>query len=167
MRILVNVFIIVYLLGAWCWRAPDGTFWRTLILPLSTAMEWLGLTQNWSMFTPDPSQVGSDLQVVIRRRSGNAILWEPPRMDALSRWQAFRQFRYRTYSSVIMANWAASARRPLADHLLRKFDLGDDPAVEILFTTVECPVAAPGGTVAAEGPARTVFYTFTPGAGAP
>lgn len=167
MRILTNAFIIVYLLGAWCWRTPNGTFWQTLIRPVNAALDWLGLTQNWSMFTPDPSQCGSDLQVVIRRRSGSAVVWEPPRMDALSRWQAFRQFRYRSYSSVIMAEWAAASRVPLARYLLRKFELGDDPAVEILFTTLDRPVAALGGEAAAEGPTRIVFYTFTPGAGAP
>ena len=159
-RWAVNAFILLYLFVTWAWRHPPGTFGRVATEPVVHIVRWLGLGQHWSMFTPNPASVGADLQVIVKRKSGAAIVWEPPRLDAVSRWRAFRLFRYRTYANAIMSTWAESSRATLADYLLRKYDFGDDPAVEIVYTWLERPVPAPGEAVAADPPRRVTFFTF-------
>ena len=160
MRTLTNVFIVAYLVVAWCWRADKGTFAHALVRPVRPLIDWLGLGQNWSMFTPDPALSGNDLQVIVKRRSGGAIVWEPPRMDTLSPWHAFRAFRYRGFANSLMSDRAGDAKPALAAYLLRKYDFGDDPAVAIVFTVVERPIAALGDLAPGGPPTQSVFCTL-------
>ncbi len=163
---LIDLFIITYLLVAWCWRAQGGTFWHAIVRPVAGLVEWLGLGQNWSMFTPDPALSGSDLQVIIKRRSGAALVWEPPRMDTLSRWAAFRSFRYRGFANTLMTDRAGDCKPALAAYLLRKYDFGDDPAAEIIFTRIDQPIAPPGRAEPVDRPTPSIFYTFVVPGGA-
>ena len=159
MRVIIDIFIVVYLFVAWSWRQPAGTFGRVATEPLVTFLRWSGFGQDWSMFTPDPPVSGADVQIIIKRASGSAIVWEPPRMTALSRWGAFRNFRYRTYANAILSTWAADTARPaVADYLLRKYQFGSDRPVEILYTWIEQPIAPPGETEAAPQ-ARSIFHS--------
>jgi len=32
---LIDLFIITYLLVAWCWRAQGGTFWHAIVRPVA------------------------------------------------------------------------------------------------------------------------------------
>ena len=160
MEVLTNVFIVAFLVAAWCWRAGEGTFAHAIVRPIRPLIDWLGLGQDWSMFTPDPALSGNDLQVIITRRSGKSIVWEPPRMDELSPWNAFRTFRYRGFANSLMSDRVGDAKPALADYLLRKYDFADDPAIAIVFTVIDRPIAAPGQLVPAEPPAQSVFYTF-------
>jgi hypothetical protein len=159
-RIITDAFIVAYLVIAWCWRAGEGTFSHRLVRPIRPLVDWLGLGQNWSMFTPDPALSGADLQVIVKRRSGGALVWEPPRMDTLSPWRAFRSFRYRGFANSLMSDRSGDCKPALAEYLLRKYDFGDDPAVEIVFTLIDRPIAAPGSAEAAGPPTQSVLDTF-------
>ena len=159
MQAVIDLFILAYLFVAFAWRQPAGTFGRVATEPLVTFIRWSGLGQDWAMFTPDPPVGGADLQIIIKRASGAAIVWEPPRMHALSHWRAFRQFRYRGHANAVLSTWAADqARSSVADYLLRKYDFGDDPPVEIVYTYVQQKVAPPGGAEV-EPPVRHIFLT--------
>ena len=159
MRLIIDLFIIAYLFVAWAWRQPAGTFGRVATEPLITFLRWSGFGQDWSMFTPDPPVAGADVEIIIKRASGSAIRWQLPRMIALSRWGAFRNFRYRTYANAILSNWAAATVRPaVADYVLRKYEYGDDHPIEILYTWIAQPVAPPGDTAAA-APTQSVFHS--------
>ncbi len=160
-RPIINVFIAVYLFVAWAWRHPVGTVGRLATEPLVRVVRWLGLGQDWSMFTPNPAFTGADLQVIVKRRSGAALVWEPPHTEDLSGWGAFRFFRYRAYANAMMSSWAAGSRASLAEYLLRKYDFGDDPPVEVVYTWIEQPIAPPGAADASGAPVRSVFYTIT------
>lgn len=157
-RSAIDLFIACYLFVAWFWRHPEGSFGRVATEPLVPLVRWLGLGQNWSMFTPNPAQSGADLEIIIRRRSGAAVQWQPPRMQDLSAFGAFRHFRYRAYANAMMASWALPARSTLAHYLIRKYDFGDDPAVEVVYTWLERPIAPPGGTALDAPPIRAVFH---------
>jgi hypothetical protein len=158
---VIDVFIVAYLFVAWFWRHPSETFGRVVTAPIAPLVRWGGFGQNWSMFTPDPAVSGCDLQVVIKLRSGAALVWEPPRLDALTPWGAFRRFRYRGYANAMMSTWAGDCQPTLADYLMRKYDFSEDPPVEIVFTWVDRPIAPPGQEAVPQGPVRSVFYTVT------
>ena len=161
MRLAIDLFIAVYLFVAWAWRHPAGTFGRVATEPLVHFVRWMGLGQDWSMFTPDPAVSGADLQVIVKLRSGAAVVWEPPHLHALTAWGAFRFFRYRAYSNAMMSTWAADGRGTLADYLLRKYDFGDDAPVEVVYTWIERPIAPPGAAGDAPAPVRSVFHSVT------
>lgn len=157
-RILIDAFIVVYLFLAWAWRQPHGTLGHAATEPIARFVQWIGLAQDWSMFTPDPPFTGADLQVIVKLESGAAILWEPPRMEALSRRGAFRFFRYRAYANAMMSSWAIAGQPTLADYLVRKYESNGDRPVEVVYTWIERPIAPPGETVAPP-PARSIFLT--------
>ncbi|MEO8678212.1 MAG: hypothetical protein ABI665_04145 [Vicinamibacterales bacterium] len=155
----VDAFILAYLVVAWCWRLPAETPGHRLIQPIADWLVWAGLDQSWSMFTPDPPQAEHDLQAVIRRRSGSGVLWEPPSMRELSRWQAFLAFRYREYASSILTEEEEACQPALIDYLLRKYDLADDPPVEVVLWGRRTPVAGPGSAIAPGPPDNFVVHT--------
>ena len=80
-RPLIDAFIVAYLFVAWGWRHSVGTFGRIATEPFAGIVRWLGIGQDWSMFTPNPASYGVRLQIIIKRRSGAAIVWEPPRLE--------------------------------------------------------------------------------------
>ena len=145
MTLLIDAFILLYLVVAWSWRLPRQTAgWTIIIEPAAWWLRWAGLEQGWSMFTPDPPQADHHLQVIVRLRSGRAIVWEPPHMHAGSRWNAFVKFRYREYASAIVSDASSACRPALVDYVLRKYDTRGDPAVEVLLVCRRHPIAAPG-----------------------
>jgi hypothetical protein len=60
-----------------------------------------------------------------------------------------------------MSTWAIAARSTLADYLLRKYDLSDDPATEVLYTWTEQPLAPPGEPAAEAQPERSIFHVVS------
>ena len=82
------------------------------------------------------------------------------RYTPLSPWNAFRAFRYRGFANSLMSDRAGDAKPALAAYLLRKYDFGDDPAVEIVFTAIDRPIAAPGEPAPDGQPTQSVFYIF-------
>jgi hypothetical protein len=157
-RTAIDLFIAAYLFVAWCWRHPPGTAGHTLTAPLAGFVRWIGLGQNWSMFSPNPATASADLEVIIRRQSGAALVWTPPRLETLSRWRAFLWFRHRAHANAIMSGWAVAGRDTLASYLLRRHEFGDDPPAEVLYCWVERPMPAPGVSDPPPPPVRTVFH---------
>jgi hypothetical protein len=163
MTLAIDLFIAAYLLIAVCSHAPRQSFRNWLLRPVLPLVQGLGLGQSWTMFTPDPPRASRHLQVIVRREQGDALVWEPPRMDRLSRWQAFLRFRYREYASTILCGWAAPCRPALAEYLLRRYDFGDNAPVEVVLTYVERPVPPPGSADApvpeTRHPCRVIVHT--------
>lgn len=156
---LVDAFIVAYLVVAWCWWLPSETLGHRLIQPFAGWLIWAGFEQSWSMFTPDPPQADHDLQAVIRRHSGRGVSWEPPSMREQSRWRAFVTFRYREYVSSILTEEAESCQPALIDYLLRKYDLDGDPPVEVVLLCRRSPVPGPGSDRPSGAPDIFVVYS--------
>jgi hypothetical protein len=156
---VINAFIVFYLLTAWCWGLPAGTFCRSLIGPLSPLIRWLGLNQSWGMFAPDPCAVERDLQVIIKLQSGGALVWEPPRMATLSRAQAFLKFRHREYVTALLTEWGAPCRSALAKYLLRKYDFRDARPIEIVFARTAKPIGPPWQECPPVEPVTRIIFT--------
>lgn len=160
--ILINIFIAAYLIIAWAWHLPATTFLSALVRPLLPLIEWCGLWQDWSMFAPDPPTSRRDLQVFLTLQSGDAILWEPPRVETLSRWRAFVRFRYQEYASTLLCRSERAGRAALAEYLLRKYDLEGRPPLAVVFTYTHSPIPNPGEAAAAVAPTQVVFDIYTP-----
>jgi hypothetical protein len=161
MSALLDLFILAYLLVAFLWYLP-GAWLRSLVLtPLAAMISGLGFDQHWGMFAPDPPMSDRDLVVILELRSGAAIAWEPPRLHALSRGEAFLGFRYRSYEHDILYDEEVPAcRTALAEYLLRKYDFGLDPPRAVVFSYVDRPVAPPGQEER-NPTTRVVFFTHS------
>ena len=167
MTAIIDLFVLAYLLVALFWHLPGWSLWRIVLEPLAPLITWLGFEQHWGMFAPDPATSDRDLEVTLLLPSGAALLWEPPRLHALSRWDAFLGFRYRSYEHGILYGEGSSAcRAALAEYLLRKYDFGGDRPRAVVFSYIDRQVAPPGGKDPAPPPTRVVFYTHGSAEGA-
>jgi hypothetical protein len=156
---LVDLFILAYLLVAVLWYLPGSWLWSVVLTPLAPLVSAVGFDQYWGMFAPDPPTSDRDLVVIIVRESGAAITWEPPRLHALSRWEAFLGFRYRSYEhDILYDEEVATGREALAEYLLRKYDFGLDPPRAVVFSYVDRPIAPPGQEKR-DPTTRVVFFT--------
>ena len=168
MKAIVDLFVLSYLLGAVPWPSARGGLTRLLLDPVVALARFFGFEQHWGMFAPDPATSDRDLQVILRLPSGAALLWEPPRLHALSRWRAFLWFRYRSYEHAILYDEGGPAcRAALAEYLLRKYDFGDTRPRAVSFSYVDREIPPPGSSDPSPPPTRAAFYTHEPSKGRP
>lgn len=165
MTAIVDAFIVVYLVAAWCWRLTPGTIGHAIVAPALPILRWGGFEQIWTMFAPDPPQASHALRAVITLRSGRAIVWEPPAVERLPPWAALLEFRYREYASTMLSEAAAPCRPALIEYLLRKYDFGDDPPVQAVLVCERSPVAGPGACDQPRAPETLIVHGHVVGSG--
>lgn len=166
MTAITNLFVLAYVLVAFFWHLPGWRLWRIVFDSLAPPIRWLGFEQYWGMFAPDPATSDRDLVVVLKLPSGAGLVWEPPRLHELSWWDAFLEFRYRSYEHAILYGEGSSAcRAALAEYLLRKYDFGGDRPQAIVLSYVDRQLAPPGRKDPTPPPTRAVFYTHRPSEG--
>lgn len=156
---IIDAFVAVYLALAVYWNLPAASPGPRWIQPMADWLRWVGLDQRWMMFTPDPPQADRDVQAVIRRRSGRGVSWEPAPMRDLSRWRAFVAFRYREFATTLLEEDAAPCRPALVDYLLRRYDLDDDPPVEVVVVCRSVPVPGPGSDAQPDPPESYIVHS--------
>jgi hypothetical protein len=162
MTALIDLFVLAYLVVAVFWHLPGWRLWRMGLEPLAPVIRGLGFDQYWGMFAPDPATSDRDLVVILERRSGAALSWEPPRLHTLSRWDAFLAFRYRSYEhDILYGDDLPACRAALAEYLLRKYDFGADTPRAVVFSYVDRSIAPPGQEDP-EPTTRAVFFTHDP-----
>jgi hypothetical protein len=161
MTAIIDLFVLAYVLLALFWHLPGWSLWRRVLGPLDPIVRWAGFEQYWGMFAPDPATSDRDLQVILELPSGAGLLWEPPRLHELSRWRAFREFRYRSYEHALLYDEPSpECHAALAEYLLRKHE--SSRPVAVVFAYVDRPIPAPGGDHRGPPPTRGVFYTYRP-----
>jgi hypothetical protein len=86
-EILINLFIVIFLVFAWCWNLPHTYLaWRA-VQPLNKLIRNLGLDHNWSMFAPNPLHLNFAIEAEIHHFGGEIEAWQGDRLDRL----AFRE----------------------------------------------------------------------------
>jgi hypothetical protein len=160
---IIDLFILAYVLMALFWHLPGSRLWSKVLDPLAPLICWLGLEQDWGMFAPDPATSDRDLAVILELPTGGALLWEPPRLHALSRWDAFLAFRYRSYEHAILYDdESPECRAALAEYLLRKYEFSGDRPRGVVFFYVDRPLPPPGAADPPPPTTRAAFYTYRP-----
>jgi len=163
MTAAIDLFVLAYLLVAVFWQLPGWRLWRVILDPLAPLIHWLGFEQYWGMFAPDPPTSDRDLVVILKLPSGAALVWEPPRLHTLSRWDAFLEFRYRSYEHDILYDEDSPAcRAALAEYLLRKYDFDDQRPLAVAFSYLDRELAPPGQKDVGTRMVRAVFFTYEP-----
>jgi len=156
---LADLFVLTYVLLALFGDVP-GRALRRVLDPVARFVEWLGFEQHWGMFAPDPPTCDRDLQAILELAPGGALVWEPPRLHELSRWRAFRDFRYRSYEHAVLYDEPSPAGAGLAGYLLRKYEVDQPKSVVLAWVDREIPFPGDDGPPAP--PTRGVISTFRP-----
>lgn len=120
-RAVVSVLVIAYLLSACMYCMPAGLWQATVLRPQRSFMEWSGLWQDWSMFSPDPFLDNTYLTASLRFDDGSATEYELPRMEKMGFVDALYRERWRKFwqDNLNESNWLCP---PFSVYLARKFD---------------------------------------------
>lgn len=151
MLVIINCFIVAYVVFAWGWTAPASA-------PLAPLRErsrrWvvrLGLSHAWNMFAPDPVSITRYAEVVVTLDDGRIVAWrlEPDgRRGMLSR---MLRIRRRKYQSSLFGNAFPSLRLALFAYVGR--DLARS-GVRAAAARLDCIEVFPPALGAADGSER-------------
>ena len=125
-RRLTTLFIAFHLLAIALWvlpfRPPLPQRW------IGPYFSLMGLSQDWSLFAPDPISANSfvDAQVVLQ--SGEVRTWSFPRLDVLDLPQRYSKARYRKYTGWLYREQFAYAWPDAARYVARQFKDSAAPA---------------------------------------
>jgi hypothetical protein len=155
MTILVDLFVLAWVLVALLWELP---LLGRVLAPLAPLVRWLGFEQTWAMFAPDPPTADRELSVLLELPKGGALVWEPPRLYELSFSMAFLAFRYRSYEhAIVYEEEPPACLAALGDYLLGPHAGSEAPRTAV-FTYVEREIPAPGAPETEVPPARLSFF---------
>lgn len=137
-KLFANIFIVSYLYCIGFWLCPDSG-WRSVVLePVSQAVSYLGLWQQYRVFAPVRRfNVYFDAEVAFE--DGSKSLWHYPRPEKMGFWDKIRNERFRKLANDNL-NWrsqnilwpdfaryvvrqvqASSGKKPVFVSLIRNF----------------------------------------------
>jgi len=91
---LVSIFYVTY--NA-IWFLPDSSFKTTLLQPVRMWWNFWGFNQQWSLFSAGLSRYNLHTIMTLTFADGTTMLWEPPRMERMDLWDAFRLQKWRKW----------------------------------------------------------------------
>lgn len=115
-----DILIVLFLVIAWCWNAPDNSPAKLLVYPLRRFVSFFGLWHSWNMFAPNPIRSSRRLAVEVRYADGSRYEWRPPGTLPETFWQAFLHARFRKFAENVRAGKIKSLQASLADYALRR-----------------------------------------------
>lgn len=115
-----DLFIIVYLLIAWCWNYPDDAPQKWLVKPLTRVVQWLGLWHSWNMFAPNPVRESRRLAVQVEYADGSKYEWRPPGTLKEGYWQDFLHAHHRKFTEVVCSGKVKALQWSVVDFAIRQ-----------------------------------------------
>jgi hypothetical protein len=123
MRALVSLFIVFHLGGILLWNLPSTYTLSEIRSRMYRYMNFMGLTQGWAMFAPDPGHENYYFAARITFADGKKRLWYIGRQDNLNQFDRLLNERIRKFSENLftagnavmyypqVAHWAAWSNR--------------------------------------------------------
>jgi len=162
-RALIDAFIAVMLFWMLFWDAETTNPIRRYFIPkLQPVFVWLGLTANWTMFSPDPPTRTIWPKVRMTTVDGDTVDWEPTppaRMGVADRIR-FKKF-YKLYHEVARPGAAFHTKRDFVEYLLRR-GLHPRPCAKVEVFTVFTRTPPFHAPVPDDAVYKSSVYTFHP-----
>jgi hypothetical protein len=158
----INVFLIFHLFAIACWCAPSHALpfevVRTLVGPY---FRWIGLFQNWDMFSPSPKHRNGYLEAMVVYTDGSVRYWPFPRMDRMSFGERYMRERYRKFEETLAEDKYSDMWPDVARHLARQFSGGAKrPEVIMLILNWSDLVEDGDGSFTASPWQSRTFYRY-------
>ncbi len=131
-RLLVSVFLVLYVGTTTLSLLPTSRIRNSLFDPIRPVILYTGLWQNFILFAPDPPKSNIDLRATISKRNGEIERWQFPRMDKLNIFDRIEKERYRSFGSDYV-NFNEVLRPDLARFIARLYrDSSNDNSPQIV-----------------------------------
>jgi hypothetical protein len=159
MTILINLFIVCYIIFAWGWSYPGKMPAKKLLMPLSYAVNFIGLSHSWRLFAPNPIHATLLLTGIITLDDTSVLIWKPVGAVIQNHWQGFLYARERKWQQFLLTGKANYIYLSLCEHLVSVCRHAGHSPVSVRLVKHECPVSLPGSPPGAE--TSSVIYTWT------
>ncbi len=164
-RWLVRGFLALTVTAVVVWNFP-GSGIRTGALPVvERYINATGLTQNWKLFAPDPTDTTSELVARIEYVDGTSVQWRPPRGGDLV--GEYRTYRWAVYADRLHGEIWRSLREPLARWLARTHSEAGRRVVKVELISWRRPTPPPGAEVPPPIWQRSMLFTLDLTSGSP
>lgn len=96
MRKFINLFILWHLSAIIIWlTVQNSSLSQRLIFIVKPYVIATGMTQNWSMFSPNPDTTDLYMSADIHYKDGTNVTWDFPRMVKLGYFERYERERFR------------------------------------------------------------------------
>jgi hypothetical protein len=151
-KIVISVFVALFVLVGVLWNIPDSPIRRSLVPALTPVAAPIGLDQFWGMYG-NPSKRAETIEVQVKMADGAIRVWtmEPgaPGMGWWDRWIMIRR--------AVMTD--ASVRPQVAHWVVRQITRPGERPVAVAVVLKVQTLTAPGEEGASTGkPATKVLY---------
>ena len=144
MIVLVNCFIVTYLIYAWCFDQPKNATSRKLALFIDPIARWMGLWHSWRMFAPNPIFVNRKVAVELTHPDGSVKIFDEPDISTMGKWSAFLNSRERKYQSSLTGNSYKSHRPAICKYVLNQAIEAGEPVSIVRLVVFKQLIPAPG-----------------------
>jgi hypothetical protein len=129
-----SVFILFHLIAIFFWTMPiDSPLVAGVRGVLSPYMEWIGLSQSWDTFAPNPKSVNSYVKAVVMTEYHHIHIFAFPRMEQLSFVERYGKERYRKFAENMTVADNAVLWPDIARHVARLYKNSADPPDRVMM----------------------------------
>lgn len=96
-RGLVSLAVIAYVLALLVQMSPASNVKERLEKSVTPVLEYLGIWQNFAVFSPNPRSTNIFLSATVTFADGSAEFFEYPRLERLNMWERVQKERFRKY----------------------------------------------------------------------
>lgn len=124
-RLAISAFILVHVSAVVQWNMPPSALKDRLGFGAWTAYYMMptGLWQTWDMFGPDPQRASSYPEAVVHDSRGMIHVFTFQRMDELSAWEGFWNYRHAKINANLTSEDSKGAREFAVRHALRSLKI--------------------------------------------
>jgi hypothetical protein len=142
---LISLFILFHITAIVCWAVPLNTLvFAAIKNEISPYMFFVGLSQNWGMFS-NPPNANVRIQAEILYRDGERRVWRFPLPQDLTYTQRYFRERYRKFANDNVRFDDKSALWPdTARYIARLNNEQNNPPVIVRLSRESTQIARPG-----------------------
>ncbi|MFN8657886.1 MAG: hypothetical protein U0105_16215 [Candidatus Obscuribacterales bacterium] len=94
-KAVISVFILLYVSAIWCYLQPHSRWVRNVLVDVEPTIMFLGLWQNYEVFSPDVRRANIRLLAEVQYADGQTSVWNYPQMEKLPYPERVVKERYR------------------------------------------------------------------------
>ena len=152
---VISAGMVVVIVTVVLWNLPPGPPRDAVRPTVGTAVQALGLEQDWALFAPEPRSFGVGVYATVTHRGGRTEIWRPPHNGHLL--SPYRTYRWQKYVERLRADDYSGTWEPTARWIAR--EAGSD-VVKVVLTRTFRDVAVPGSGTPRPAADRYDFYTL-------
>jgi hypothetical protein len=155
--ILPYLLIPFFLFWVISWNLPESSFLNRIAKLFSFIPIWLGLSQSWQLFSPNPRRQNAILIASIIYDDGSEYQWGDSSFQGISHFKAFCELRKRRWILNVMSEKTPFLKQSFAKHLARYHSRPNNPVSVILLRRISSPITLSNSTLSIRATSEIIY----------